>query len=230
MPRPTAEPYVLTMSPLDDFDLPHLPKTAMTREIIDLVTEAENASLANHSFRTYLFARLAANARDLTPGADYDPELLFAACLLHDIGLTDKGDRGQRFEVNGADVAADILSRHGRSRREIDAVWRAIALKTSAGIAERLGTIAELTFAGSAIDFGQDTAFIPDPLAAAVHQAYPRLAIARTLTDAVILHAKRTPDGVPPFSMAAELVRQREDPADLSMLEKLAESSRWGAD
>lgn len=202
----------------------------MTREIIDLVTEAEDASLANHSFRCYLFARLAANARDLTPGADYDPELLFAACLLHDIGLTEKGDRGQRFEVNSADVAADILSRHGRPRREIDAVWQAIALKTSAGIAERRGTLAELTCAGSAVDFGQDSAFIPDPLAAAIHQAYPRLAVARALTDAIVVHAKGTPDGAPPFSMAAELVRQRAVPASLSTLERLAESSRWGAD
>jgi hypothetical protein len=230
MPCLGAEPYVLIMSPLDDFDVPHLPKTAMTREIIDLVTEAENAALANHSFRTYLFARLAANARDLTPGADYDPELLFAACLLHDIGLTDKGDRGQRFEVNGADVAADILLRHGRPWRETDVVWQAIALKTSAGIAERRGTIAELACAGAAIDFGQDATFIPDPLAAAIHRAYPRLAIARALTDAVIVHARRTPDGVPPFSMAAELVRQREVPDSLSILETLAESSRWGSD
>jgi len=224
------EPYVLIMSPLDDFDVPHLPKTAMTREIIDLVTEAENASLANHSFRSYLFARLAANDRDLTPGADYDPELLFASCLLHDIGLTDKGDRGQRFEVNGADVAADILLRYGRPWREIDAVWQAIALKTSPGIAERRGTIAELTCAGASIDFGQGAAFIPDPLAAAVHRAYPRLAIARALTDAVIAHARRTPDGAPPFSLAAELVRQREVPDNPSILETLAESSRWGSD
>jgi hypothetical protein len=224
MPRLIAEPYVLTMSPFDHFDVPPMPKTAMTREIIDLVTEAENASLANHSFRSYLFARLAASARDLTPGADYDPELLFAACLLHDIGLTDKGDRGQRFEVNGA----DILLRHGRTWREIDAVWQAIALKTSAGIAERRGTLAALTRAGAGIDFGEGAAFIPDPLAAAVHQAYPRLAIAQALTDAVIAHARRTPDGAPPFSMAAELVRQRAVPASPSTLETLAGSSRWG--
>jgi hypothetical protein len=217
------------MSLTDRFDLPPLPKTSMTTEIIDLVNVAESASLANHSIRSYLFARLAANDRDLTPGADYDPELLFAACALHDIGLTETGNRGQRFEVNGADVAAEILLRHGRAWRDIDAVWQAIALKTSPGIAERRGTIAELTFAGAAIDFGQDAGFVPPPLAAAIYQGYPRLSITQALAEAVVEHAKRAPGSVPPFSVAAEILRQHAATGRPAPAETMAGASCWGA-
>lgn len=209
-------------------DLPALPETALAGEVIDLVTRAHSPSIANHSIRTYVFARLAAGAADLAPGADYDLELLLAACLLHDIGLTQEGDRGQRFEVNGADLAAEILARHGHTDQDIDAAWQAIALNTSIGIAERRGIIAELTLAGASIDFGQNSEFLPDRTAAAVHQAYPRLSIARELTDAIVEHAKRTPQAAPPFSMAAELAHQRASPGHLSTLERMARSSRWG--
>ncbi len=208
--------------------LPPLPQTALAGEVIDLVTRAESPPLANHSIRSYLFARLAADDRHLAPGTDYDPELLLAACLLHDIGLTAEGDRGQRFEVNGADMAAEILGRHRRTRQDIDAVWQAIALNTSIGIAQRRGPIAALTLAGVSIDFGQGSDLLPDRTAAAVHHAYPRLSIARVLTDAIVEHARRAPEGAPPFSMAAELSRQRAAPGHLSTLEDMARSSRWG--
>jgi hypothetical protein len=211
-----------------DAGLPPLPHTALAREVIDLATRAETPALANHSIRSYLFARLAADARHLTPGAGYDPELLLAACLLHDIGLTGQGERGQRFEITGADVAAGILTRHGRASPDIDAVWQAIALSTSIGIAERRGPIAELTLAGVSIDFGQDSTLVPDHTAAAIHRAYPRLSIARALTDAIVEHARRAPEAAPPFSMAAELARQRAAPGQLSTLEKMARASRWG--
>jgi hypothetical protein len=229
MLRCAAASYVLGMPPFDRADLPPLPNTALTREALDLMTRAENPALANHSVRSYLFARLAADARGLTPGADYDPELLLVACVLHDIGLTSEGDLGQRFEVNSADVAAEMLGRHGRAWRDVDAVWQAIALNTSIGIAERRGPIAELTLVGVSIDFGQDAEFVPDAIAAAVHRAYPRLSIVRVLTDAVVEHATRTSKGAPPFSMAAEILRQHASSGTASALETMARSSRWGA-
>ncbi len=209
-------------------DLPALPETALAIEVIDLVTRAHSPSIANHSIRTYVFARLAADRRDRAPVGDYDLELLLAACLLHDIGLTGEGDRGQRFEVSGADFAAEILGRHGRTDQDIDTVWQAIALNTSTGIAERRGIIAELTLTGVSIDFGQNGEFLPDRTAAAVHRAYPRLSIARELTNAIVEHTKRTLRGTPPFSLAAELVHQRASPGHLSTLERVAGSSRWG--
>ena len=54
----------------------------------------------NHSVRSYLFARVAAAARGLAAGEDYDDELLFLSCILHDVGLAAQADRGRRFEVD----------------------------------------------------------------------------------------------------------------------------------
>ena len=49
--------------------------------------------IANHSVRSYLFARELAAADGLT---DYDDELVFLGCLLHDLGVTDYGWGDQR--------------------------------------------------------------------------------------------------------------------------------------
>src|SRR5262249_31944491 len=143
-------------------------------------------AIANHSIRSYVFARLAAEDRGLRPERDYDPQLLFCACALHDMGLTEACNRGQRFEVDGADLAAEILARHGIAAPDIDLVWQAIALNTSPGIVERRGTLCALTLAGVSVDFGVGAAFVSDAVAAVIHRAYPRLSIGRALTDAIV--------------------------------------------
>ena len=43
----------------------------------------------------------------------------------------------QRFEVDGADMAAKFLTDNGVAARGVDLVWEAIALHSSPGIAER---------------------------------------------------------------------------------------------
>jgi hypothetical protein len=205
-----------------------LPRTELAREVLDVVTVNASASLANHSIRSYLFARLAAHERGLREGRDYEPELLFCACALHDIGLTDAGDRGQRFEVDGADFAAELLARHGVSRAEIELVWQAIALNTSPGIVERRGTIGALTLAGVAIDFTGDAPFVTVEMAAQIHEAYPRLAIGKNLADAIVQRARRAPERAPLFSMPAQLLRDRAKAPHLTELECLALAGRWG--
>jgi HD domain len=180
------------MSTLAD-DVPSLPDTSLTNEVLDLVWEAENTSLANNSVRCYLWARLAADTRGLAPGAEYNEELLFTSCLLHDIGLTGPGDLGQRLEVNGADVAAGILGRHGASPQDVDAVWQAIALNTCIGIMERRGLIPALTLAGVAMDFGQGAEVVPD-CCAAIYRTAPT----RTGTTCSQPVGVTSPSGPPP--------------------------------
>jgi HD superfamily phosphodiesterase len=90
----------------------------------------------NHSVRSYLFGGLLAAQKGLRPGADYDSETLFLGCVLHDLGTTSAAPGKQRFEVEGADLAAALLTEHGCERAVVDAVWQAIALHTSFGIAE----------------------------------------------------------------------------------------------
>jgi hypothetical protein len=212
---------------IDDPQLLTLPQTPLALEVIELVTRAATPALSNHSFRSYLFARLVARERGLSAVDDYDPELLFCACALHDIGLTPAGNRGHRFEVDGADVAAVLLAKHGIAAAPIDSVWQAIALNTSVGIVERRGVVGDLTLAGVSVDF-VGAPFISDGAAAMIHEAYPRLAIGKALADAIFARARSRPEQAPLFSMPAQVLKQRLSPPHLTEVEQLASAGRWG--
>jgi hypothetical protein len=205
--------------------LPALPNTAAALAALDRVRRLEAPAIANHSIRSYLFATLLAEHRGVT---DFDPLLLFFACVLHDVGLTELGNRTQRFEVDGADVAVDFLAEQGFSVADRGTVWEAIALHTSAGIAERRGPVTELTRRGVGLDFGRDAACVSDEQAAAIHAAYPRLAMESALTDAIVAQARERPEKAPRYSIAAELLRER-TALGTTTLEQGARLSRWGA-
>lgn len=65
--------------------------------------------------------------------AAYDEDLLFAACVMHDLGLGALAAGKARFEVEGADLAASVLTEHDVSAADVDRVWEAIALHSSFG-------------------------------------------------------------------------------------------------
>ncbi len=209
------------------FDVLSLPDDGNARAALDLVRRHESEPIANHSIRTYLFARLVAERRELHAGRDFAADLLFYACVLHDIGLSEFGDRPDRFEVAGADIAAEFLSGRGLDAGSIDLVWQAIALHTSPGIAERRGQVCALTRAGIALDFGTEADIVTDADAARIHRTYPRLAMARSLTDIIVQQAQRRPGKAPRYSMPGELRRERTE-SGITGLETQAASSRWG--
>ncbi|MGO9154296.1 HD domain-containing protein [Mycobacterium sp.] len=124
--------------------VPDLLDTAVARAALRLSRSTESPSVFNHSVRSYLFGELLAAREGLRPGADYDSEALFLGCVLHDLGAGSAAPGKQRFEVEGADLAAALLTEHGCERALIDAVWEAIALHTSFGIADRRGPLCEL--------------------------------------------------------------------------------------
>jgi hypothetical protein len=205
--------------------VPALPESPPARAALDLIRVNESAAIANHSIRAFLFATLLADHRGVT---DFDPALLFFSCVLHDIGLSELGNRTQRFEVDGADVAADFLAEQGFSTADRGLVWEAIALHTSGGIAERRGPVTDLTRRGVGMDFGRDVDCVSDAQCAAIHAAYPRLSMERVLVDEIVGQAQGRPEKAPRFSIAAELVRERTT-AGTTALELGAALSRWGA-
>lgn len=207
-------------------DIPEFPDAPLARLAVDLVTAEESPATAHHSLRSALFARMLADHRGAEPGRDYDPLLLFLACALHDIGLSEAGNRGQRFEVDGADTAAEFLTRQGMPAAEVDAVWEAIALHTSPGIAERRGVLPELVRTGIGVDFGFGAGFLTDAAAGAVHARYPRLDMATVLTDEIVSQVRARPEKAPPYSLPAELLRERATPPHRSLLE-VAEQAHW---
>ena len=213
-------------------DLIALPDTPLADAIVNLIRPVETPSVFNHSIRTYVFARLVAARLALAAGRDYEDDLLFAACAMHDLGVASDGPHRQRFEVEGADRAAEFLIGRGVPSADADQVWQAIALHTSPGIAERCGTLCVLVREGVALDFGgplgaDHVDAVTGGQADAVHAAYPRLDMIRSLTDAIVTHAAKNPKNAPRYAIPGEFLREREAFGQ-TRLEHACRSSRWG--
>jgi HD domain len=215
-------PNVSAMKPVPD-----LIETAAAQAAIRLAQSTESPSVFNHSVRSYLFAELLAARDGLRPGSDYDSEALFLGCVLHDLGVGTAAPGKSRFEVEGADLAAALLTEHGCGRDVVDGVWEAIALHTSGGIGERRGALCHLVRSGVGADFGRNADFIDEQAATAIHSRYPRLSMASTLVDAIIEHAQRSPDAAPPYSMPSDLLRERQTGGP-TLIELMASHGRWG--
>jgi HD superfamily phosphodiesterase len=87
-----------------------VPDSKLAREITDLVRDTEPPLLFHHSSRVYYWAALAGKRL----GLRFDPELLYAGAMFHDMGLTHQhSSADHRFEVDGANVARDFLRSHG---------------------------------------------------------------------------------------------------------------------
>lgn len=129
-------------------------------------------------------------------------DLLFTACIFHDIGTTSAYDGPQRFEVEGADAAVKHLSQHEVSESEKHEVWTAIAIHTSPGIAERIGELSRLVRVAVITDFGRKTEDwnLLLPLKEELEGMYHRGHIEKVLGDAVVAQAIEKPAKAPMVS------------------------------
>jgi hypothetical protein len=202
-----------------------LPTGPLADAVLRTVRSSESASIANHSVRSFFFAQLLAEHEGALDDAAYDRDLLFSATVMHDLGAGDLAHGDARFEVEGADLAAALLTEHGVDAGDVDRVWEAIALHTSPGIAERRGLLAYLTREGVGVDFGLNAKLVAG-WEKEIHDAYPRLAMVRSLTDAIVERAARSAAAAPLYSIGGELLRERR--ADgITTLELAAASSPW---
>src|SRR5256886_2171042 len=113
-----------------------LPTGALADASLAIARSSVSRPIVDHSIRSFLFARLLADHEGCLDDADYDEDLLFAATVMHDLGLGERATGEARFEVEGADLAAAVLQRHGVAATDIDRAWGAIALHSSLGIAQ----------------------------------------------------------------------------------------------
>jgi len=153
----------------------NLPDSEICSAALQLALDVSAPFIANHCIRSYLFARELAAAKGLRSDVDYDDELVFLSCILHDLGVTDYGGGEQRFEVDGADAAVRFLSEQGMSDGRVTTVWQAIALHTSAGLANRFGPEQSVSHFGIALDIsGIEKNLLSADFAERVHAAWPR--------------------------------------------------------
>jgi hypothetical protein len=149
-----------------------VPDSKLAREITEVVRDTETPLLFHHSSRVYYFGALAGKHR----GLKFDPELLYAGAMFHDMGLTPRhSSPNERFEVDGANAARDFLCGHSISEAEIDTVWTAIALHTTPGIPQHMHPVVALLTAGVEMDvLGIAFSDFTEAERAAVVRAHPR--------------------------------------------------------
>jgi len=149
-----------------------IPDSKLAREVTELVGDTEPPLLFHHSSRVYYWGALTGKRRHLR----FDPELLYAGAMFHDMGLTPKhASAHERFEVDGANVARDFLRSHGIPEQDIETVWTAIALHTTPGIPQHMHPVIALLTAGVEMDvLGIAFSEFTDADREAVVRAHPR--------------------------------------------------------
>jgi len=79
-----------------------IPDSELALKAAKLVAEISPQFLY-HCMRTFLFANLIGQRNEI--------ELLYLGAIMHDLGLTERFDGDQRYEVDGADAAREFATR-----------------------------------------------------------------------------------------------------------------------
>lgn len=124
-----------------------LPDSRLTRAAREAAMTALPGTLLNHSYRTYVFGR----ALGELEGIDVDAELLFAAAMLHDVGLVLTKGR-EDFTLTSAQVARDVSERVGLSTAATMTLQSAITMHHSPRVTLGAGPVAYLLAAGAGVD------------------------------------------------------------------------------
>jgi hypothetical protein len=168
-----------------------LPDSVLTRAAEEVATRRLSPVLLGHSYRTYAFGL----ALGELEGLDVDREVLFAAALLHDVGLPTPAPLVD-FTRASARVASDVAEQVGLSTAATDTLLTAITLHHSPGVTLRHGPVAYLLSAGAGLDVvGLRSWLLPPALLAEVVEAYPRAGFKREFSAAFRTEAARVPTG-----------------------------------
>lgn len=167
-----------------------VPDTDLANEATSIAKAALPLEIFNHSLRTYLFAQLIAKAKKI----DHDVEIVYVASILHDSGMSAAHMSDTRpFEVDGAFVARDLLSKHGVSDARMDAAWDAVALHDNGAIAVHKQPEARLVASGVGADFGAYLDLMTRDQIVDVLRAAPRTKFIDAFLDASAVVAKKKP-------------------------------------
>ncbi|MGW1617290.1 HD domain-containing protein [Streptomyces sp. NPDC002285] len=131
-------------------------------------------ALLAHCLRSWLLGDLIAQLDQIA----FDPELLYIACLLHDLALTESHRptaRDRCFAVHGGTVARDLLADWGAEPAFAEQVAEAITLHMNAQVPVGRGAEAHLLHDAAHLDVvGTRLTEIPRSALRSVVRAHPR--------------------------------------------------------
>jgi hypothetical protein len=169
-----------------------VPDTPLTRDLTERLRASATDLLYHHSRRVFLWGALRGRRR----GLEYDPELLYAGAICHDLGLTPRfKESGRRFELDGADEARSVLLEHGVAPERADLVWQGVALHTTPEVPWRMAPEVALVTAGVELDvlgLGYDE--VTEGQRAEVTAAHPRPDFKRRVLQAFTDGMAHRPD------------------------------------
>jgi hypothetical protein len=174
--------------------LPESPDSALAREADERVRELSTSALYGHCARTWAFATLFAQ-RDRVK---HDAELLYLACMLHDLGLTQKhwgrDPTAKCFAVEGARAAHAIVHGHGAGEERARQVAEAISLHLNVTVPVRLGPEAHLLSKGVSLDVvGRRLHQIPAATTAKIDERWSREGFGAELAASTTKQAQLRP-------------------------------------
>ncbi len=182
VPQPAALPQMVAGVRLID--------SAIARKAIELSRASCPPYLFNHTIRTFIFGSLTGRAL----GQRFDEEVLFLACVLHDLGLTERFQGDLAFELQGAEAARHFLEENTYSKEGAETVWDGIAMHASAIGQFKKPEIALVGEGAGADVLGPDFAKIKKSDVDEILKAFPRLgfktAFVTTCADIVRKHPR----------------------------------------
>ncbi|NIH80251.1 HD domain-containing protein [Amycolatopsis viridis] len=177
-----------------------LPRSSACSAALEVATTYASPALVNHSLRSYVWAAAYGDAH----GLDHDPELLFVAAVLHDIGLVAEFDSHTvPFEVAGGSVAWVFAAGAGWARDRRQRVAEVIIRHMWDEVDPGADPEGFLLCRATGVDIsGRNAGDFPDEFRAEVLRRYPRLDLAEEFVRCFEDQAKRKPD-----STAAAMAR-----------------------
>lgn len=180
-----------------------LPNSPITTNATEFCSSLSTPSLLNHCLRTFAWGTLLALRDDIS----YDKELFYLACLLHDLGLTEKYCKKDKdsecFAVEGALAANDFLNSKSYPSALSAKVAEAISLHLNVEISPSLGKEAYLLHEGAAFDvIGVRYHQLEKSVIDEVLKEYPRFTFNNDICDLMRNQAE-----IRPFSRANFLVK-----------------------
>jgi len=159
-----------------------VPDTALISRAIDFARERSEPYLFNHVMRSWLFAAIVAQRKQIA----HDGEVLAVTAILHDLGLAEAFDGPLRFEVEGANAARDFARKEGMDDRRTQLIWDGVALNSTPSIALYKEAEIALATMGIGLDWGGwGYEALTGAEVAAIIEAFPRLGMKERFTQAV---------------------------------------------